>query len=163
MAAPAELAAYRERLWAALSTDSAAGLESGLLEVVVAEAHAGRAAGFRRVLLQALDVSSVAQSARIGDLVQRYAEFAKLGSADAAVLLGAMPCFHATGNSQARLNCLSKQSGLLACRYELHKQLAPDTLYAPAINRLCGSPTAARRVQDLARQSFSYLASRCAC
>lgn len=104
MAAPAELAAYRERLWAALANDSAGGLESGLLEVVVAEAHAGRAAGFRRVLLQALDVSSIAQSARIGDLVQRYAEFAKLGSADAAVLLGAMLCFHATGNSQARPN-----------------------------------------------------------
>ena len=138
MAAPAELAAYRERLWAALSTDNAGGLESGLLEVVVAEAHANRATGFRRVLLQALDVSSVAQSARIGDLVQRYAEFAKLGSADAAVLLGAMLCFHATGNSQARTICQQRSQPRLRflAATTSYRQLAPDTLIVPYQKKL---------------------------
>ncbi|KAK9843727.1 hypothetical protein WJX81_003832 [Elliptochloris bilobata] len=100
MTTAAEFAAYRERLWAAASIDNAASLESGLWEVVVAEVNAGRTTGFRRVLLQALDVSSVAQRARIGDLVQRYARYAEIGSTQAAVLLGAMLCFHATGNSE---------------------------------------------------------------
>ena len=160
MAAPAELAAYRERLWAALSTDSASGLESGLLEVVVAEANAGRAAGFRRVLLQALDVSSVAQSARIGDLVQRYAEFAKLGSADAAVLLGAMLCFHATGNSQALPSRQQHSQHCLAqsdCSKAISSNSLRTLIHCACQKRLWGPLTAARRAQDLARQGFSYL------
>ncbi len=101
-AGAADLAAYRQRLWSAIAAESAKGLEGGLLEVVVAELQAGRSSGFRRVLLQALDGSSVAQNSRTSDLLQRFAEDARGGSAEAAVLLGALLCFHAMFNSEAR-------------------------------------------------------------
>lgn len=102
MASAAELTAYRERLWSAISANNAGSLESGMWEVVLAEANAGRASGFRLVLLHALDGSSVAQSDRRMDLVQLFAHYAKVGSVDAAVLLGAVLCFHATGDSEVR-------------------------------------------------------------
>jgi hypothetical protein len=179
-AGAADLAAYRQRLWSAIAAESAKALEGGLLEVVVAELQAGRSAGFRRVLLQALDGSSVAQNSRTSDLLQRFAEDARGGSAEAAVLLGALLCFHAMFNSEARARAPPPRALLSPCCPAVRPCLVcvPGTgaigtwwsWYAghPSKELACaatrsvtaahlGIALTAQEMQDLAGQGFKYL------